>query len=78
MPATANELRIELAAKIARPRLLAASAHYAPLIERGQREGVGFWSRAYLNECNDALDEALDSTDASILAHSLEQYSMKV
>ena len=78
MPATANELRIELVAKIARPRLLAASAHYAPLIERGQREGVDTWRQVYRAECDAALDEAIDAADASILAHSLEPYTMKV
>ena len=69
MPATAD-LRIELAAKIARPRLLAASAHYAPLIERGQREGVDTWRQVYRDECDLALDEALDATDVAIIANS--------
>lgn len=68
---TANELRAELAAKIARPRLLAASAHYAPLIERGRRDGIDAWRQVYLDECDAALDEALDATDTAILAKSL-------
>lgn len=71
MPATANELRWELAAKIARPRLLAAQAHYAPLIARGQRDGISIWRQVYLDECDAALNEALDTADASILHHSL-------
>lgn len=75
---TANELRAELAAKIARPRLLAASAHYAPLIAREGDEGFATWRQAYRDECDAALDEALDATDASIFAHQFEQYSVKV
>lgn len=70
MTATAHELRLELAAKIARPRLLAASEHYQPLIARWQPEGIESWRQAYLDECDEALDEALDATDAAILAHA--------
>lgn len=70
MPATANELRIELAAKIARPRLLELQAHYRPLIESGERVGITCWRQIYLDECDEALNEALDATDVAILAHA--------
>ncbi len=75
---TANELRAELAAKIARPRLLDLHAHYAPLIARGQRDGINAWSQVYRDECDAALDEALDATDTAILAKSMAPYTMKV
>ncbi len=80
MPATADELRLSLVAKIARPRLLALQAHYAPLIQQGERVGITAWRSVYLSECDDALDEAIDAADVAIIAHTdaPEQFSVKV
>lgn len=71
MNATAERLRLELIARIARPRLLAVKEHYAPLIERGEREGVSYWRQVCREECDEALDEAIDAADAAIAEHTL-------
>lgn len=68
----AEELRYELVAKIARPRLLALQAEYdwASFLAACEADAVRDWRRWRMAEVDEALDEALDAADAAILAHA--------
>lgn len=72
MSATADELRYELVARIARPRLLEVRDRYsASFLKHAESQGVHAWTEVYRSECDAVLDEALDVADTAILHHSL-------
>lgn len=72
MTATVDELRFELVAKIARPRLLEIRERYPEsFLAHAEAEGVPSWRQVFYAECDAALDEADDAAAVAILHHSL-------
>lgn len=74
MPAepSADELRIVLVAKIARPRLLELRDEHdwESFIAACSLDAVKEWRQGWYEAADAVLDEALDAADNAILAHA--------
>lgn len=69
---TAEELRIVLVAKIARPRLLELHEEHdwESFLAACELDAVREWRQGWHEAADAVLDEALDAADSAILAHA--------